>query len=337
MAELLYFTGTMDSGKSTLALQTNHNYAARGRAGRIFTSHDRAGAALVSSRLGLVHDALEVGPDLDFWHYVVDSLTHGARIDYLICDEAQFYTPTQVDQLARVVDELQIDVFAFGILSDFRTHLFEGSRRLVELADRMNTLQVEALCWCGKRATHNARSVNGEMVTEGAGLVVSLIPFPHPDAPDMPVGVTSPPIDDITSAPAHLIVGTVGLTGDDRARDTVLAKLTAAVLDSTDAVAAMLGHGVIFHRAGIFADAAKRALGASSFAASSCRKGDDPRGTAEVIVTFAPSGRVTSANVNGAPFGGTATGGCIAATLRGATVPPFAGNHVSVRKLVTVR
>lgn len=85
------------------------------------------------------------------------------------------------------------------------------------------------------------------------------------------------------------------------------------------------------------AEAAKRALGASSFNASSCRKGDDPRGTAEVIVTFAPSGRVTSANVNGAPFGGTATGGCIAATLRSATVPAFAGNHVTVRKLVTVR
>ena len=172
MAELLYFTGTMDSGKSTLALQTNHNYAARGRVGRIFTSHDRAGAARVSSRLGLVHEAVEVGPDLDFWHYVVDSLTHGARIDYLICDEAQFYTPWQVDQLARVVDELQIDVFCFGILTDFRTSLFPGSARLVELADRIQTLQVEALCWCGKRATHNARTDNGEMVTEGDVVVV---------------------------------------------------------------------------------------------------------------------------------------------------------------------
>ncbi len=172
MAELLYFTGTMDSGKSTLALQTNHNYAARGRVGRLFTSHDRAGSARVSSRLGLVHDALEVGPELDFWHHVVDSLTHGARIDYLICDEAQFYTPFQVDQLARIVDELQIDVFCFGILTDFRTSLFPGSARLVELADRIQTLQVEALCWCGKRATHNARTENGEMVTEGDVVVV---------------------------------------------------------------------------------------------------------------------------------------------------------------------
>jgi thymidine kinase len=162
----------MDSGKSTLALQTNHNHAARGRSGRIFTTRDRAGAATLSSRLGLKHDAREVEDDFDFWNFVVHSLTHGARIDYLICDEAQFYAPDQIDQLARIVDELQIDVFAFGILTDFRSELFPGSARLVELADRMHVLQVEALCWCGKRATHNARTENGVMVTEGAVIVV---------------------------------------------------------------------------------------------------------------------------------------------------------------------
>jgi thymidine kinase len=172
MPELQFFTGTMDSGKSTLALQTDHNHAARGRIGRIFTTHDRAGEATISSRLGLEREALEVTPEFDFWRYVVDQLTHGARIDYLICDEAQFYSAAQVDQLARIVDELQIDVFTFGILTDFRTELFEGSRRLVELADRMQVLQVEALCWCGKRATHNARTENGEMVTEGDVIVV---------------------------------------------------------------------------------------------------------------------------------------------------------------------
>ena len=172
MAELQFFTGTMDSGKSTLALQTNHNHAARGRSGRIFTSHDRAGAATLSSRLGLQHDAIEVPDDFDFWTYVVDALTQGGRVDYLICDEAQFYTKAQIEQLARIVDELQIDVFAFGILTDFRSLMFPGSARLVELADRMNVLQVEALCWCGKRATHNARTENGVMVTEGDVIVV---------------------------------------------------------------------------------------------------------------------------------------------------------------------
>ena len=172
MAELQFFTGTMDSGKSTLALQTNHNHAARGRQGRIFTSQDRAGTATLSSRLGLQHEAIEVNDGFDFWGYVVDTLTRGGRVDYLICDEAQFYTAAQIEQLARVVDELQVDVFAFGILTDFRTSLFAGSARLVELADRMHVLQVEALCWCGKRATHNARTENGEMVTEGDVIVV---------------------------------------------------------------------------------------------------------------------------------------------------------------------
>ncbi len=175
----------MDSGKSTLALQTNHNHAARGRVGRIFTSHDRAGAATLSSRLGLQHEAVEVPADFDFWHYVVTSLTHGGRVDYLVCDEAQFYTPAQIEQLARVVDELQIDVFAFGILTDFRTELFPGSARLVELADRMHVLQVEALCWCGKRATHNARTENGEMVTEGEVIVVGDVEGDGGDAPDV--------------------------------------------------------------------------------------------------------------------------------------------------------
>jgi len=172
VAELHFFTGTMDSGKSTLALQTNHNHTVRGRVGRIFTTHDRAGEAVLSSRLGLTHDAIEVDAEFDFWRYVVDALTHGARIDFLICDEAQFYSRQQIDQLAKVVDELQIDVFAFGILSDFRTDLFVGSQRLVELADRMHVLQVEALCWCGKRATHNARTEDGVMVTEGEVIVV---------------------------------------------------------------------------------------------------------------------------------------------------------------------
>ena len=70
-------------------------------------------------------------------------------------------------------------MFAFGILTDFRSELFPGSARLVELADRMHVLQVEALCWCGKRATHNARTENGVMVVEGEVIVVGDVD--HPD------------------------------------------------------------------------------------------------------------------------------------------------------------
>jgi thymidine kinase len=162
----------MDTGKSTLALQANHNRRARGLTGLLFTAHDRAGAAVVSSRLGLTHEAIEVSPDFDFWKYTVGALSGGARIDYFICDEAQFYTPAQVDALASIVDDLEIDVFCFGILTDFRTRLFPGSARLVELADRTEVLQVEALCWCGRRATHNARVEDGVMITEGEVILV---------------------------------------------------------------------------------------------------------------------------------------------------------------------
>ena len=172
MAELTFFTGAMDSGKSTLALQTNHNRQARGLTGLIFSAHDREGAATVSSRLGLTHDAIEVSPEFDFWQFTADTLASGRRIDYFICDEAQFYTSAQVDDLARIVDDLEIDVFCFGILTDFRTRLFPGSARLVELADHTQVLQVEALCWCGRRATHNARVEDGVMVTEGEVIVV---------------------------------------------------------------------------------------------------------------------------------------------------------------------
>jgi thymidine kinase len=172
MAELVFFSGTMDCGKSTLALQMDHNHGARGRQGLIFTRNDRAGAATLSSRLGLATQAVEVGDGLDFHAHVVAELSAGGRCDYLICDEAQFFTTEQVDQLARVVDDLGVDVFTFGITTDFRTKLFPGSQRLIELADRVEVLQVEALCWCGSRATHNARTVGGVMVVEGAQVVV---------------------------------------------------------------------------------------------------------------------------------------------------------------------
>lgn len=172
MPELVFFTGTMDCGKSTLALQIDHNHRARGRAGRVFTAHDRAGAGRLSSRLGLTVEATEVTSDLDFRALMVRELSAGQRIDYLLCDEAMFYTGEQIEQLARVVDDLALDVFAFGLTTDFRTRLFPGSQRLLELADRVQILQVEALCWCGRRATHNARTVDGVLVLEGEQVVV---------------------------------------------------------------------------------------------------------------------------------------------------------------------
>lgn len=172
MPELVFFSGTMDCGKSTLALQMDHNRSSRGRRGVVFTRDDRAGEGVLSSRLGLSTPAVEVRPGIDVYAYVRDALAADPAIDYVICDEAQFLDPEQVEQFALVVDELGLDVYAFGIATDFRTRLFPGSQRLIELADRLEILQVETVCWCGARATHNARTVDGAMVVEGEQKVV---------------------------------------------------------------------------------------------------------------------------------------------------------------------
>ncbi|UNO39548.1 thymidine kinase [Streptomyces sp. MST-110588] len=179
MPELVFFSGTMDCGKSTLALQIEHNRSARGLQGMIYTRNDRAGRGKLSSRLGLVTEAVEAADDMDFYAHVVGHLTSGGRVDYVIADEAQFLTSEQIDQLARVVDDLDLDVYAFGITTDFRSKLFPGSQRLMELADRVEVLQVEALCWCGARATHNARTVGGRMVVEGAQVVIGDVDDPR--------------------------------------------------------------------------------------------------------------------------------------------------------------
>ncbi|MCX4532131.1 thymidine kinase [Streptomyces sp. NPDC002596] len=178
MPELVFFSGTMDCGKSTLALQIGHNRSARGLQGVIFTRDDRAGEGKLSSRLGLVTEAVEAARGMDLYGHLVGQMSKGDKVDYVIVDEAQFLAPEQIDQLARVVDELGLDVFAFGITTDFRTKLFPGSQRLIELADRIETLQVEAMCWCGARATHNARTVGGEMVVEGEQVVVGDVDRP---------------------------------------------------------------------------------------------------------------------------------------------------------------
>jgi len=172
MADLIFFSGTMDCGKSTLALQMDHNRSARGHRGLVFTRNDRAGSGVLSSRLGLATAAVEVEEATDLRAFTELAMAKDPTIDYVICDEAQFLTPAQVEQLADVVDELEVDVFAFGITTDFRTRLFPGSQRLIELADEIRVLQVESLCWCGARATHNARTVGGEMVVEGEQVVV---------------------------------------------------------------------------------------------------------------------------------------------------------------------
>jgi thymidine kinase len=167
MATLRFNFGTMGSGKSTMALQIHHNLASRELYGLLLTTLDREGAQ-VTSRLGVAAEAIEVVPDLDIYQLAVVNWP----LHYLVCDEVQFYTKAQCDQLARAVDELGVDVFAFGLITDFRGELFEGTKRMLEVADERVPMQVEARCWCGSRATHNARVVNGDITYVGETVVV---------------------------------------------------------------------------------------------------------------------------------------------------------------------
>lgn len=168
---LRFSYGIMGSGKSTVALQVHHNLTRRGLHGLLCTLFDRDGTA-VSSRLGVSCPAVEVTRDVDLLALARAEADADGGLDFVVCDEVQFYTEAQVDQLAAVVDEMGADVFAYGLLTDFRGHLFEGTRRMLEVADEHVPMGVEARCWCGRRATHNARLVNGELTREGETIVI---------------------------------------------------------------------------------------------------------------------------------------------------------------------
>ena len=161
----------MGSGKSTQALQVHHNMTARGLSCVLFTQLDRK-EGTVSSRLGVSAPARHLGPGTDIFRILAMEHRTPIGVDAVICDESQFYSDTQVDQLARVVDELDIEVYAYGLLTSFQGELFPGSKRLLELADVRVELQVEARCWCGERATQNARMVDGRQVYDGELKVV---------------------------------------------------------------------------------------------------------------------------------------------------------------------
>lgn len=165
---LRFYFGPMDCGKSTLALQMNYNHGRQGRRGLVLTKHDRSGGPQVTSRIGLGSEAVEVDDDLDLVALV---RTH-EPVDYVICDEACFYTVAQIEQLADLADGHGIDVYAFGLASDFRSRMFPAAQRLFELADEISRLQVEVLCWCGRPGRLNARVAGGRMLHTGEQVVI---------------------------------------------------------------------------------------------------------------------------------------------------------------------
>lgn len=172
-AHLKFFYGPMDCGKSTLALQVDHNQSRQGRQGLRLTRYDRSGQPLITTRVGLSRTAIEVHDDTDLRELVRERWAVGRRVDYLIVDEAGFLTADHVEQLAELVDEWHIDVFCFGLATDFRSQLLPGAKRLIELADETHPVHVEVLCWCGRTGHLNARVVAGQVAREGETVVVA--------------------------------------------------------------------------------------------------------------------------------------------------------------------
>lgn len=211
MATLRFSFGTMGSGKSTVALQIHHNLSNRGLRGLLCSRLDRRGPQ-VSSRLGVAARAVQVGPELDFYALAENFCAHHGSIEYLVCDEAQFYTPEQIDQLAAVVDGLGADVHAFGLLTDFRGLLFPATARLLELSDERVELQVEARCWCGARATHNARLIDGVQVYDGETVMVGDVEAPDADTPPSEVSYE-------LLCRRHWMAGETGRLGDRELAD----------------------------------------------------------------------------------------------------------------------
>lgn len=172
-AQLKFFYGPMDCGKSTLALQIDHNQARQGRQGLLLVLHDRSGQPKITTRVGLSRPAIEIHEGTDIRALVRGEWSAGRALDYLVVDEAGFLDPEQVEQLAELVDDWHVDAYCFGIATDFRTRLFPGAQRLMELADEIAPVHVEVLCWCGRPGTLNARVVDGRVVRDGDTVVVA--------------------------------------------------------------------------------------------------------------------------------------------------------------------
>ncbi len=168
MAKLHFHYSTMNAGKSTLLLQAAHNYNERGMDTYLLTAavDNRAGAGQIGSRIGLARPADTFGPRTDLCAKITARLDKGA-VACVFIDEAQFLTRDQVWQLARVVDDLDVPIMAYGLRVDFRGELFPGSAALLALADVMR--EVRTICHCGRKATMVIRQgPEGEVLRDGA-------------------------------------------------------------------------------------------------------------------------------------------------------------------------
>lgn len=171
MSSLYFKYAAMNSGKSTQLLQAHYNYIERGMHPLAMTAQldNRAGEGKIAARIGIDLPAHTFSKTTDIFDFI-RPLHDQQPVAALLIDEAQFLSEEQVFQCAKIVDELDIPVLAYGLKTDFLGKLFSGSEALLRLAD--NIEEIKTICWCGKKATQNARVANGEIVRAGAQIVI---------------------------------------------------------------------------------------------------------------------------------------------------------------------
>ena len=167
MAKVHFFYSTMNAGKSTALLQSNYNYNERGMDTLLFLPKVDADANKnkIHSRIGLIADAISVDTSFDFFDYV-QNFKNEKKVDAILIDEVQFLTKDQVRQICKISDTLNIPSMCYGIRTDFRGELFEGSSELLALAD--NLIELKTVCDCGRKATMVVRlDESGKVITAG--------------------------------------------------------------------------------------------------------------------------------------------------------------------------
>ncbi len=157
MAKLYFYYSAMNAGKTTTLLQSAHNYRERGMRVMILTPKldDRAGSGTVASRIGLSAQGIAFGRDDDLLQRIRTDIADSGKLDCVLVDEAQFLTRAQAWQLGEVVDALHIPVLCYGLRTDFRGELFEGSQSLLAWADELT--EIKTICHSGKKATMTVR------------------------------------------------------------------------------------------------------------------------------------------------------------------------------------
>ena len=169
MAKLYFKYGAMGSSKTAQALITKFNYEEQGMSVWLIkpSTDTRDGADRIRSRIGLEAKAQIITPEQD----ICREYEAAGECDVIISDEAQFFTPSQIDQLRTLVDEKDLPVLCFGLRTAFLTHFFPGAQRLMELADSIT--EIKTICACGRKATVNARiDAEGRIVTEGSQVML---------------------------------------------------------------------------------------------------------------------------------------------------------------------